>query len=422
VSQADGATAPALRRLGLDNGVTLILAEHAAADVAAIQAWVRAGARDEAEAESGFSHLVEHLLFKGTGNQRPGAIDQTISGLGGEINAATSQDFTYYHVVLPARSVEMALDVLSDAVRNAAFDPAEVERERQVILEEIRRSEDNPSARLWRVLTRQHFGAHPYGRPVLGTPESIRGATRERVVEYYRRHYVPENVTVVVVGRIDLERTAAWVRDRFATWTPRPVPACERRSPRSGVGVRRAEEPRAVQEVYLGVAWPGPVVPDPDVYAVELLAAVLGSGRASRLPQALRERRALVSSIGASAITQREAGTISVRARTTAALSHAVEPALLEEIAALQAAGVDDAELRRARTTVEAGYAFGYETAEGVARAYGLAETVFSLEFELTYLDAVARVTPEGIRATARRYLTPDRFTAATLVPRDGAA
>jgi zinc protease len=405
------------QRLRLDNELTVILAEHRGADVVAVQVWVRAGARDETQEEAGLSHFLEHLLFKGTPTRGPGEIDQAISALGGEMNAATSQDFTYYHVVLPARHLAIALDVVADAAMNAVFDPAELERERQVVLEEIRRSRDAPSGYLWRIMTREHFAGHPYGLDVLGTPESIGGAPRDRIVEYYRRHYAPNNATVVVAGNVDPTDALAQVQKTFGSWERRPVPERPLVVPPSLGEVRRVEESRALQQTYLGMAWRAPIVPDPDVYAMDLLSSVLGRGRTSRLYQQVKERRGLVSTIGASFYIQREAGTLTVTARSTAGAAAAIEAAVLEETARLGQAPVEEAELARALTGVEAGYAFGHETAEGLAYSYGLAETVWTLEFELGYLDAVRQVTRERVRDAAARYLAPDRFTAALLRP-----
>jgi zinc protease len=408
------------RRLQLDNGLTVILHQHRAAPVAAVQLWLGVGARDETEAESGFSHFIEHLLFKGTPSRGPGVIDQTISGLGGEMNAATSQDFTYYHIVLPSRHLETALEVVADAARAAAFDPGELERERLVVLEEIRRARDNPGAYLWRVLTRRHFPDHPYGRDVLGTPETIGGAPRERIVEYYRRHYRPANAAVVVAGDVEPETALAGVRRAFRAWeagpaTPSVVPELP-----DLPGVQRVVETRPLQQAYLGVAWRGPVVPAADVYTTELLTAILGRGRASRLNQTLKEEQGLVSTIGASFYAQRSAGTITVTARADAERQGKFEDALVAELERLRTGGVTDAELTRARTNVESGYAFGHETAEGAAYSYGLAETVWTLDFELTYLDEIRGVTREQVEGAARRYLRPDRYTAAAVGPADG--
>lgn len=413
-------SAPAPQRFRLENDLTVIFHEHRAADVAAVQLWAGVGARDEREEEeSGLSHFIEHLLFKGTPTRAPGDIDRTISALGGEINAATSQDFTYYHVVLPARHVTTALEVVGDAAMNAIFDPAELERERLVVLEEIRRSRDNPNGYLWRVLTRHHFAGHPYALDVLGTPESIGGVSRERVVDYHRRHYAPNNAAVVIVGNLDAGETLAQVAKVFGSWEPRPRPVRPRVAPPGLAAAQRIEEPRPLQQAYLGVAWQGPTVPDDAVYATDLLASILGHGRSSRLYQGLKERRGLVSSIGASFYAQREAGTLVVTARAGADERHRVEGALLEEIARLRDEPVGEAELARALTGVEAGYAFGHETAEGLAYSYGLAETVWTLDFELGYLDTVRRVTGAQIREAATRYLVPDRFTAALLSPEE---
>jgi zinc protease len=399
----------------LENGLTVVVQPHDAADVAAVQLWVRAGARDEGPDERGLSHFIEHLLFKGTPTRGPGVIDETISGLGGEMNAATSQDWTYFHVVLPAARFDTALDILADAAQHAAFDPAEVERERQVVLEEIRRAEDTPSAALWRVLARAHFGEHAYGRPVLGSMESIAGVPRETIVDYYRRSYVPNNTTVVVAGSMPVSRSLDAVRRAFSDWTPSPLPARPRLEPGPVDAPRRVEAAKALHQTYLGLAWAGPIPPDPDVYALDLATSVLGQGRASRLVQSLRERLGLVSGIGGSFYLQHDAGMITVTARTTTARYPEIEAAILAEVRQLSEELVTEAEYTRALTAVEADRAFGIETAEGAAYALGTADTVWTLEFELGYMEAVRRVTREDMREAARRHLRPDRFTGAVI-------
>lgn len=408
---------PAPERVRLPNGLTVILHEHRAADIVAVQLWVRAGARDEAEAENGVSHFVEHLLFKGTPTRGPGTIDRQIAELGGEINAATSHDFTYYHLVLPARHLDTALEIVADVAANAAFDPAEIERERLVILEEIRRQHDNPRASLWRSLAHTHYTRHPYRRPVLGTPETIRALDRERLLAYYRRYYVPNNMTLVLAGSLDRAAVLARVEQALAPLAPRPLPEARIAPEPPLAEIRRAREERPVRQAYLGMAWPGPVVPDEACYAMDLLASILGQGRSSRLNQELKERQGLVSRIGASFYAQREAGTITITAQADPARLGEVEHAVLREIDRIRRELVTPAELERALTAVESGYAFGHETAEGAARSWGHAETVWTLEHELRYLERLRRVTREEIQRAAERYLAPDRFTVAVLTP-----
>jgi zinc protease len=408
-------TDPWPERVLLSNGLTAVLQPHDAADVAAVQLWVRAGARDERPDEAGVSHFIEHLLFKGTPSRAPGVIDETISGLGGEMNAATSQDWTYFHVVLPAERLDVALDVLADAAQHAVFDPVEVAREREVVLEEIRRTEDTPSAALWRVLARGHFGDHAYGRPVLGSAKSIAEVPRQTIVDYYRRSYVPNNVTVVVAGSVPAARSLDAVRATFGGWAAQPLPARPRRAPTVPRVPGRLEESKALHQTYLGFAWAGAIPPDPEVYALDLVTTVLGQGRSSRLAQSLRERLGLVSAIGASFYLQHDAGTIAVTARTSTARYAEVEAAVLAEVARLSEELVTEEELTRAMTAVEAEHAFGGETAEGAAYTLGTADTVWTIEFELGYVDAVRRVTRESMREAARRHLRPDRFTGAVI-------
>jgi zinc protease len=408
---------PSPERVMLANGLTVVLQPHDAADVAAVHLWVRAGARDERPHEAGLSHFIEHLLFKGTPLRGPGVIDETIAALGGEMNAATSQDWTYFHVVLPAERLDTALDVLADAAQHAAFDPVEVDRERHVVLEEIRRAEDTPSAALWRVLARGHFGEHPYGRPVLGSAESIAGVPLEMIVDYYRRSYLPNNTTVVVAGSMPAARGLEAVQTAFGGWAPRPVPARPRRAPEAPRMPRRLEESKTLHQTYLGFAWAGAIPPDPDVYALDLVTTVLGQGRSSRLVQALRERLGLVSGIGSSFYLQHDAGTIAVTARTATARYAEIETAVLAEVARLSEELVTEEEFARAMTAVEAEHAFGGETAEGAAYALGTADAVWTIEFELGYVDAVRRVTREDMREAARRHLRLDRFTGAVVGP-----
>ena len=408
---------PGPTRATLDNGLTVVFEEHGGAEVAAVQLWVRTGARDEADPESGLSHFIEHLLFKGTATRGPGVIDQTISDLGGEMNAATAQDFTYYHAVLPARHVETAIDVLADAAMHAVFEPEELERERRVVLEEIRRAEDSPSACLWRLLAATHFADHVYARPVLGPAEVIRSASRDTIVGLYRRRYQPGASTLVVTGPVPGERVLAQAAKALGAWEAHAAAAVGG-GPAPGPAVtRRARRARPYHQTYLGLAWRGPTPPDGDVHALDLAAAVLGGGRSSRLYQALRERLGLVSSIGAAFYVQRDAGTMSVTARTGDGDVDAIERAVLAEVGRLSVEPVDATELARARTAVEAAHVFGRETAEGVAYAYGLAETVWSLDFELAYVQEVRRVTAERVREAARRHLDPVRFSLAALGP-----
>ncbi len=404
-------------RLVLDNGIRVIIQEHRGSDVVALHLWVGVGGRDERPAELGFSHLVEHMLFKGTEVRRPGFIDREVEAVGGRTNAGTSLDYTFYYILLPARQAIRGIEVLADVAFNSAFDPRELDRERQVVFEEVRLGEDNPRSSLFRQLYGHVFPGHPYGRPVLGEEGALKAATRETLRGYYKHHYVPDNMTLVVIGAVNPDEVRASVARTFARvpaagYRRQPLP-----SPPSLTDVRRHVVSRSEKQAHLALAWSAPPVDHPDVFAVDLLASILGGSRSSRLNQALRERTRLVSSIRASYGALQGGGLVSVSAQLEPGDLGKVEEAILAEIRRIQSDGVTEVERRRAITAAESEHAFSIETAEGLAYAYGLAETVWRLEEELRYLERLRSVTREQIGEAARRYLVVDRYAVLVFAP-----
>jgi len=237
----------------LPNGVRVVVQEFRTSEVTALQLWVRAGGRDEAASELGLAHYLEHMLFKGTTTRPRGFVEREVEGVGGRINAGTSLDFTYYHTVLPAARTLAGIELLADVGVNSSLDPAELELEKKVVLEEMRLSEDSPRRHLVRDLYGQLFEGHPYGRPVLGTAEIIRGLTRETLMSFYRRHYVPESFTLVVVGPVNPGEVLEAARRTFGR-IPRagvarlPMPGPQAPRP------LRVETPRPGTQAYLALA------------------------------------------------------------------------------------------------------------------------------------------------------------------------
>jgi zinc protease len=400
----------------LSNGIPVIIQEHRGSDVVALQLWVRAGARDETAAELGLAHYLEHMLFRGTTSRPGGFVERDVEGVGGRMNAGTSWDYTFYYVTLPARRLVPGLEMLADIAVNATLDADVLEREKDVVLEEMRLSDDNPRRRLGRQLYTQLFEGHPYGRHVIGTPELVRGLTRETLAGFYRRHYVPEAFAVVVVGAVDPQQALATAGATFG------------RLPRSGVArlpvapappfkPQRQELMHPGAHAHLGMAWPAPRLDHADTPALDLLVSILGRSRSSRLVQALRERDGLVVSVGASFSALEGAGGLMVNAQLPPGNVQRAEAQILAEIRRVRDSGVTDAELRRAITAAEADHEFETETAEGRARALGRAETTWTIEDELAYVNRIRSVTAEQVRGVARRYLDPERYTRLALLP-----
>jgi zinc protease len=400
----------------LSNGIPVIIQEHRASDVVALQLWVRAGGRDEAAAELGLAHYLEHMLFKGTATRPPGFIERDVEGVGGRINAGTSWDYTFYHTVLPARRAASGIEMLADVAVNASLEAALLDAEKQVVLEEMRLNDDSPRRFLVRQLFASAYEGHPYGRPVIGRPELINALSRDTLVAFYRRHYVPEMFTLVVVGAVNPDEVLRVARATLGTL---PRGGARRLPPPPPPAARsvRVDAVRPGGQAHLGLAWHAPRLEHADTPALDLLMSILGRTKASRLVASLRERQGIVSAISSSLNAMEGAGLVMITAQLEPEQIPRAEAEILSEIRRVREVGVTPAELKRAITAAEVDHEFSIETAEGRARAYGQAETIWRLEEELVYVDRVRSVTAAQVQAVARRYLDLERYARVTLVP-----
>jgi zinc protease len=402
----------------LPNGLRLIMQDHRAADIVAVYLYVGVGVRYERPDQLGYSHFQEHMLFKGTDKWGPGYIDRAVEGVGGRTNATTSFDYTDFYIVVPADATEMALQTLADMAFRSKFDPAEVAREREVIFEEANIETDNPKSAIIRQLYGMVFADNPYGAPVLGTRPTMSAATSEILKAYNRQYYTPQNMTVVVVGPIDAVKVRAMV-DRIWGTVPStgykspPAPA-----PRPLNGVVRKVVERPEQQAQLAMGWQAPRADNTDGDAVDLLTTILAGTESSRLARRLRDQERLVSAITMNYSAQMGGGIASLRAELEAKDLAQVERVILEEIARMQESGPTEEERQLAVTKFEAQHAFDTETSEGLANAYGLAETTWTLDAELGYVDRLRKITREQIRDAARKYLSRDNYAVIAFTPR----
>jgi len=414
---ASGEPAPPTRQV-LPNGLRLIYQDHRASDIVAVYLWVGVGVRYEKLDELGYAHFQEHMLFKGTDKWGPGYIDRAVEGVGGRSNAVTSFDYTTFYIVAPRESTDVAIELLHDMAFRSTFDPAEVTRERDVIFEEARIEADNPRTAIVRQLYGMVFEGHPYGRPVLGVPETMNAATRERLRAFNQHYYTPENMSLVVVGPVDERAVRATVDRTFGRvprhgYTPPPAPA-----PRPLTGVIRRDVERPEQQALLALGWPAPRSDDPDGFAVDLLASILAGTESSRLARRLRDEERIVTGVNMSYAALVAGGIVSLRAELEAKDLARAEQIILEELAKIQENGPTEEERQLAVTKFESEHAFSVETSEGLAYAYGIAETTWTLEEELRYVDRLRQVTREQIRDAARRFLSRTTYARLAFVPR----
>ncbi len=416
---SDGESSGPVRQV-LPNGLRLIVQDHRAADIVAIYLWVGVGVRFEKPDELGYSHFMEHMLFKGTDTWGPGYLDRAVEGVGGRSNAVTSFDYTTFYLILPTGAIEMGVQLLADMAFRSAFVPAEIAREREVIFEESRIEQDNPKSASIRQVYHLVFDGNPYGRPVLGTPSTMNAATQDRLLAYYKHYYVPENMALVVVGPVQPAAVRAVVDRTFGRMpntglkpTPAPVPR-----PLTETVKQTVERPE--QQAVLAMGWDAPRSDDSNGDAVDLLSTILAGTESSRLAKRLRDQEQLVSGITMNYAALMGGGIVTLRADLEAKDLEQTERIILEEIAKMQETGPTEEERQLAVTKFESQHAFDTETSEGLAYAYGIAEMTWTLDAELRYVDRLRQITREQIRDAARRYLSRTDYARLAFVPKKG--
>ncbi|WP_224242246.1 M16 family metallopeptidase [Hyalangium gracile] len=406
-------------RYALSNGLTVVFEEQHAAKVAAFQVWVKAGSADERPDQAGLAHLHEHMLFKGTERRGPGEIARDVEAHGGEINAWTSFDQTVYHIVIASQFARMGLDILGDAVRHSAFDREELAREIEVVCEEIKRSQDTPSRRASRDLFATAYQVHPYRRPVIGTEESVRSFSREKVLEFYHRYYSPRNLVLSVVGDVREAELRGWVEEIFGGDWGRPFEGLAPRPSEPAATQRRLLlREDDVKEAHLHLSFGIPRADHPDVPALDVLAMLAGQGEASRLAVEVKRKLNLVNEIHASAYTPRDPGLFSASLTLPAANARRALEETTRALAELRAQPVSADELDTVKAILEAEAVYQRETVQGMARKMGYYQSAMGgLEAEERYYEAVARLTVEDVREVAERYLRFDRAVVTGLLP-----
>ncbi len=407
----------------LDNGMRVLIREDHFAPVVALQVWVGAGGADESDHEAGVAHVHEHMLFKGTARRGLGEIAGAVEGAGGRINAWTSWDNTVYHIVLASRHAELGLDVLADAVRNSSFDPGELDKELAVVMEEYRRGRDRPGNRLFHTLFGAGFREHPYRRPVIGTEESITGLTREKVLDFYSRHYGPGNMELLVIGDVDTETTKAAVARLFGDFDQGTAREVERPVEPEQTELAFESIEMSVKEAHLAVGFHIPAADHDDTPGLDLLSLVLGGGESSRLYRRLVAEDESATGVSVFAYTPPDPGMFVVTASMEPGRTVEVYQTIVAELAAVRQGPASAEELVRARVNLEADFVFRSETVQGQARELGYALTVHDdPDYDDEYIRRINAVSVSDLTGLAGRYLRPDNMTVVSLMPEDAAA
>ncbi len=404
----------------LDNGMTLLLEENRAAPVISFNALVKVGSAFETDAEAGMCHVIEHMLFKGTPTRPVGAIARDIEAAGGEINAYTSFDQTVYYINMATRFADKGLAILADALQHPLFDEDELAREKEVILEEIRREKDNPGRMVGELLFKHSYARHPYGRPIIGFPETVNSFTRKTLLDFFRRWYVPKNIAFIVVGDFDTETMLEQLRRTFAHFEgpPPPQPEVETIVEPPQKELRVIVEHMNIQSTYLAIAYHIPAIVHPDVPALDAMSHILGGTESSRLEQIVKEKKHLVHQIGAASYTPKDPGLMTISAVLNDGNVGKALEAIRTEIERMHKEPVLVSELSRAKLNIRSVEVYEKETVGGQAgKLASFLAAAGSHEFESRYYQMLMDVRAETIRQVTRRYLTPENCTLAILTP-----
>ncbi|MGA2463145.1 MAG: pitrilysin family protein [Thermodesulfobacteriota bacterium] len=410
------------RRFTMENGLKVILEENRTAPVVALQIWAKVGSADERDEEAGMCHFIEHMIFKGTEKRKVREMAREIESLGGYINAYTSYDQTVYHIAIASRYADTALDILADAVQHSTFDPLELEREREVILEEIRMGKDNPSNRLFNQTMSTLFQHHPYRRPIIGFDKTVKSITKDQMVSFFKRWYTPNRMVLIAVGDFNLYEMEDKLKKTFKEFKPSSESLPKRMEEPEQIGVRSVISHENFKETYLQIAFPIPSATHEDTPGLDLLSHILGGGEASRLVQKIKLEKGLVHSISASSFTPKDPGLFIIGATLPAENVEKALEAILKEVIRLGREGVTAEELHRIKVNIESDLIYDRQTVQGQARKIGYYEVIAGdVQFEKEYMRRVRHLRSEDIQKIVGEYFQNSRLVISLLVPSEKA-
>ena len=379
----------------LENGLTIIGEEIPYVKSISLGVWINAGSRIEDEEISGVSHFIEHMLFKGTRNRTSKQIASEIDNLGGQMNAFTSKECTCYYVKLLDSHIDIGIDVLSDMILNSKFNEDDLDKERSVIIEELKMYEDSPEDLAYDLLTENIYKNDPLGMNIIGTEESLNRLNREKLLDYFNKYYVPNNSVIAISGNFNFDEIINKIEEKFKVWKKRDV----------NVDIKKAEfkscfltKNKDIEQVNLAMSLEAvPIESDKEVYALAVINTVFGGSISSRLFQKIREEKGLVYSIYSSQSLYRKCGELGIFASMSNEHLKEVYESIIEEIKIIKKYYLTDQEIKESKEQLKGSYILGLESTSSrmmsIGRALLLNNKVESTDDILKSIDNVDRET-----------------------------
>lgn len=409
----------------LDNGMKVLVKEDHRAPVVVQQVWYRVGSTYEQAGQTGLSHMLEHMMFKGTKKLKPGEFSKIVSRLGGEENAFTTANYTAYYQVVGKQNLEKVMKIEADRMRNLVIDDAEFNKERDVVTEERRwRLEDNPRSKLNEQFNATAFLNSPARNPVIGWMTDIRSYQAQNLRDWYKKWYAPNNATLVVVGDVEPQKVLELAREYYGGYQPEAIPKLKPQIEIEQEGLRRIELKGNTQvpSLQMGFHVPSLVTAENkrEVYALSVLSSILDGGESSRLPQSLVRDQQIAVGVSAGYNATDRLDTLFELSGTPVNGQDIkeVEKALLSEVEKLKKQPVSRQELERVLAMDEADHVYYRDSIQAQASVLGsLISVGLPADTLDNWIENIRSVTPEEIQAVAQKYLTHDNLTIATLYP-----
>jgi predicted Zn-dependent peptidase len=403
------------RKDRLPNGIRVVTEAMPHVRSVAVGIWVETGSRVEPEGRGGISHLIEHLVFKGTENRTAEAIASAIDSVGGQMDAFTAKEHTCFYVSVLDEHLALAVDLLTDILMHPLFAAPDIEKEKSVVHQEIKMVEDTADDLVHDLFAERVWAGHPLGRPILGRWEVVREFGRDLIMQHFAEEYAPARIVIAAAGHLEHEQLMALFAERFAGFN-REAASRESAPPTLHPGVHVVHKP--LEQVQLVAGFPGITDTAPERYAVYLLNDVIGGSMSSRLFQEVRERQALAYSVHSGLQSYRDTGLFYLYAGTDAGNVAKLVKALLKELRALKKDGVKAEEFRRAKEHLKGSLMLSLESTSSRMNRVAKQELRFGAFFSLDeMLSAIEAVRPEEVEAMIPRILDEEQLTLLTLGP-----
>ena len=398
----------------LANGVRIITETMPHVRSVSVGIWINAGSRRETSEQNGVSHFIEHMLFKGTTRRSAEDIARSVDSIGGNLDAFTAKELVCFNTKVLDEHLSLAFDVLADLVLNPLFRPEDIEKEKGVILEEIKMEADSPDYLVHEIFSSNFWKDHPLGKPILGTRETVKRLDHDLITGYYKQVYAPTNLIVTAAGNLTHERLADLVRAHFDSLPPGvPAPPDNAPSTHARIALRNK---KALEQVHMCLGVPSYPLPHQERFACYVLNTLLGGGMSSRLFQNIRERQGLAYAVFSELNPYRDTGCLSIYAGTSLESAPKVVQSIMNEFRELKEKPVNDEELRRAKDHLKGSLMLSLESTASRMSNLARQEMYFSRFFTLDELvESIESVTADDVQRIALTFFDPKQIALTVL-------